>query len=329
MPGTGPFAYGDRSHVAFAPEVTYGTPVTATKFLEIQSESVKYTEEQEFLETLNTRSIQHTHAGKRSVAGAFAGLFSYSGPLATLIKHALGSASSGAANGDGQVTHTISCAEAQLTGLTLEVARDPSLYTKSFQYPGCKVKKFALKQEIGKALMFECEIMGKGTETEITLTTPTFPTVKLAHWLHLASGTGTLTLDGAAVPARSIEFSLENPMAEDAYTLQSQTRHELVASGARKVMLAVNTFIEASDPAYALFKNKTNFATVLTWKGPVIAGSSYYELSISLPYCIATAKDFNVGGAGPIEGPITIQAIANATLNNEVTITLKNIDSAI
>lgn len=330
MPGTGPFAYGNKGWIAFAPETTYKTPVTASKFLEIQSEGIKYSEDHEFQDTQNTRTVQHNHAGVRKVGGPFSGLMSYSGPLASLIKHAMGSVVTGTVNADGQYTHTISLAEALPTGLTFEAARDAALYGKSFQYPGCKIKKFGIKQEVAKNATFDFDIAGCGTENEITVTTPTFPTLKLMHWLHLLTGTGVITLNGAAIPANSIDFSIENPLAEDGHTLQSQVLHDLEASGSRKVMCNFNTFVEASDPAYALFKAKTSFATVITWKGPLIAGSSYYEFSISMPYCIATARDgINNGGSGRLTGPVSIQAIGNATLNNEVTITIKNADAAI
>jgi hypothetical protein len=322
--------YGNKSHIAFVEESTWGTPVTPpTKFVEItEAESFNWTREKKFIPTGNTRSVRHQVNGKTNLTGGFKTFLDYKGDQNLLFKHALGSNSTSAANGDGQYTHTVSLAEALPVGLTIYANRNSAVYGEEFQYPGCMVQKVTITQAVAEPAYVQFDFVGEGTQDEVTATATSFPAIEIADWNDLIAG--TLTLNGSAVPMSNLEWSLENTLADDVYTLSAVSRADLKPDGERIVMASFDTFIEATDPVYALFTGDTEFATVITWKGPLIAGTSYNEFTINMARCrITDFGGFNGGTGGPIQGKVTIRAYANSSLNNECTVVIKNADSSL
>jgi hypothetical protein len=262
--------------------------------------------------------------GKRSTSGSIEIEGVYQG-MEELIKAVMGSGSTGSVNGDGQYTHTFALAESLPVGYTLQVNKDASGGGTGMIYPGVQFNKMTLSQAIGEYLKVSFEGMGNGVETSgSTMTSPTYAAFKGIKW----GAVSALTLNSVTVPCRNIEISIENAMADDVYKLGSQTRQELKANGARNVTGKVECYFDGLTQ-YALATAGTEFAAVFTWTGPVIAGSSYYELSVSMPKCRATIDTPKVGGPGPITLNLAFQAIQNSAVNDEIVITLKNIKSAI
>ena len=318
-------AYGNNAHIGVAIETTYATPVTtATDFLEIKSESWGLTEELSFSSTLNTRTARAPVEGKSSTAGEFEIEGCYTG-MEEFIKAVMGSGSTSGPNVDGQYTHTFALAEALPVGYTLQVNKDSSGGGTGIIYPGVQFNKMSISQAIGEYAKVTFGGMGNGVETTgSTMTSPSFAAFKGMKW----SGISVLTLNNVTVPCRNIEFSIENALAEDVYKLGSKTRQELKANGARKVAGKVECYFDGLTQ-YTLATAGTEFAAVFTWQGPLIAGSSYYEFSISLPKCRATIETPKIGGPGPILLTLPYQAIQNAAANDECVITLKNVKAAI
>jgi hypothetical protein len=323
--------YGNKSRVAFVPEVTWGTAVTPpTSFVEIVApESARFVRPKTFIPTGNTRSVRHQVNGKQDTPIGFQTYLSYTGDDLLLLKHLLGSLSTGAANGDGQYTHTISLAETLPPGLTMYFDRNSAVYGKEHQYPGVVLNKFTIEQALSDVARITYEGMGDGRENEVNATASSFPTLLLADWLDLASP-GVLTLNGAAVPCDNISISFEQAMAADVYIMTQAYRADLKADGERTVTLSFDVFIEATDPLYVLWKADTEFAAVATWSGPVIAGSSYNSFSVSCPKVqITDFQGFNGGAGGPIKGKVTMRAYASASLNDEISIIVKNANATL
>lgn len=323
--------YGNKSHVAFAEETTWGTAVTPpTNFIELmEAESFTQTRERVFPPTGNTRSIYHEVAGMKTATGGFKTMLTYNGDELLLLKHVMGSVSTGSVNADGQYTHTLSFAEALPVGLTFYANRNSAVYGKEFQYPGYMLNKCTISQPIGQPASISFEGTGSGAMTEVTATSPTFPAIELATWNHLATSVGTFTLNGATVPCDNLTINIENTLS-GVQVLTQNTLADQKADGERIVTMTFDTYIVASDPVYALFTGDTEFATVVKWRGALIAGTSYAEFGVTASQCKITEHPGPQGGAGGvIKGSVTIRCKASAALNNELSIVIKNENSAL
>lgn len=318
-----PKAYGNNAHVGVAIETTYGTPVTtATDFLEIQSEGWGLTEELAYSSTLNTRSMRLPVEGKRSTAGSIEIEAVYQG-MEEYIGAIMGAASvtTGTVNADGQYTHTFALKESSPVGYTLQVNRDASGSGSGFIYPGVQFNKATFAQAMGEYMKATFEGTGNGVETSgSTMTATSFASFKGIKWGDLL----TCTINGVAdIAARNIELSIENPLADDVYKLGTKTRQELKFNGARSITGKMELYFDGLTQ-YALGTAGTEFAMTLAWRGPLIAGSSYYEISFTMPKCRATIDAPKVSGSGPIPLNFAWQAVQSAAANDELVVVVKN-----
>lgn len=321
--------YG-KGWIAWAEEVTWNTAVNPpTRFAEIVgASSFKMNREKKFILTGNTRSVQHQVDGKLDTSGGFPTFLTYDGDELNLIKHAMGSVSSSTVS-DSAYTHTFSLGESLPVGLTFDVNVDPTVYGKSFQYPGCLISKMMIEQALGDVAKISFETVGSGDMNEVDDTAASFPTITIADWNGLASP-GVLTLNSVTVPCDNLTITLENTLATDVYTMTSNQRADLKPDGERIVTYTFDTFIEASDPVYALFTGNTEFAVAVTWKGALIGATSRYSFAVSSAKAKVTEHaGINGGAAGPIKGQVTIRGYASASLNDELSIVVINGDSAI
>src|SRR3990167_1824724 len=150
----GTAGFGHKVYVGLGEEATYGTPVTRTKFLDINSESLSLSHERVISGSLNQIGTRYLRVAN--------GLFRIAGDVTFdvpyydwefILKHALGAvATTGPA--DFAYTHSFRITDALPTGLTVEIYRDSESFLGAdddvaFIYEGCKVNSLSLSAAIG------------------------------------------------------------------------------------------------------------------------------------------------------------------------------------
>ena len=254
--------------------------------------------------SLGGASVEEVIQGTSTVGGEIPLPVRYGG-LEVLFENLLGSGST-AVDGDGH-KHTFTPADALPEGLKFEIYRDmPS--AKSFQATGCMLSKGVFAIEKNAPLMFTPTFFGRD-EVQGTKGTPSYPTDTLVipSQLVVTKTTFAGTVD---VLSASIEFS--NPLTEE--------RFDLAASGALKApqrsgKRLVTGTIEgefSEENQYLDWTGGVEGTIIWTWTGPLIAGTTYNELVLTLS-AVFTARPPQVPDAGPVRMSASFQGFLNGS----------------
>lgn len=315
-------AHGYNAWVGYAEESTYGTPVTATKFLEIESEGIKSEQKPNVVPLLGHVSQRRTVTGKKSVSGSFRAPVLWEG-VEKLFKHAFGSVNT-TGPASGLYTHTFSLAADLPTGLTIEVNRDDAAISGngSFQYAGCKINKLTLDQQHEQPLMMEVDILGKDLAM-IAATAKTFPTYDAVDYAQVT--VAQIDPGGGAeftLPLKSLKITIDNALHDDQYRLGSATRAGLTRGSQRKVMLEAEIEFE-SLTAYTYYRTLATDNLRFKW----VNGTK--SLQFDAPLCIFEGEEPQSGDAGPYYLTVSCTALANSADNDELTMVLINTVSSV
>ena len=313
-------AQGFNTWIGIAEESTFGTPVTATQFYEIFSESLRYERKLNVVPLLGHRSQRRTVASKTNVSGGVKLPLLWNG-AEKFIKHAMGSV---VTTGTNPYTHTFALAAALPTGLTVEVNRDDASISgnAAFQYAGCKISKLTLTQEMEQPLTMEVEFIGRDLAL-ISGTSKTFPTYDAIDYAQVTVAQidpgGGSSFD---LPIRSLKIVIDNALHDDQYRLGGPTRAGITAGGQRKVSIEAEIEFE-SLTAYNYYKGLTTDNLRFKW----VSGAM--SLQIDCPKCTFDGEDPSAEDAGPYYLSVTNTALANAADNDELALVLINTTSAV
>lgn len=315
--------HGWNSWIGVAEEVTFGTPVTATGFVEVENESIRREVRPNVVPLLGHVSQRRTVPSKVNVSGSFRFPLLWDGITGTLLKHAMGSVNTTGPSG-GLYTHTLSLAASLPTGLTLEAARDDAAVTgnASYQYAGCKISKLTLTQEMEQPLMVDVEILGK-TRALIAATSKTFPTYDAAYYgqMTVASidpGGGS----AYSIPLKSFKLMIDNNLFDDGYRLGSAERAFISRAGQRKITLELEAEYE-NRTFIDLFTGTSLDNLRFTWV------NSTKSLQIDLPSVTFDGDEPTSEDQGPIYLSVKNTALANSADSDEMTAVLINATSAL
>lgn len=314
---------GLNGFIGLAQEVTWGTPVTANKFIEISEEGMKLNQKPLYKGVLGSPSQRYNTKSKRTAGGPIKMPMIYQGQE-YLLKHLMGSVASAQIGATGVYTHTFSLATALPVGLTAVVNRDADAIGGSscFEYPGAMVNKATFSQEIEEFLSLEVELECKD-ENLIAKPTPTFPAFKGIQWDEVS----TLTIGGVTIPAEMLEFSIDNALAGDRHKLGIATRKGLGRGDFRKCTGKIN--LEFEDlTLYNYFRSlSTAGALNVIWTGPIAAGSTPYRLRIAATNVMLEGDTPGLKEPGPIkiEMPFSCPIASGGASNSEVSIELDNL----
>ena len=311
-------AFGTGAYIGFGEEVTYGTSVTRTKFLEILEESITAKTGLAAKPTLRSASQRYTAPMKKAVEGSFKFNFPLTG-AERLIKHAMGS---NATTGTNPYTHTASLANALPVGLSIEVNRDSSGLgggSTSFLYEGCQITKFTLSQAVEDLLTCQCDIVGEDFSL-VSATSASFPTFSALDWSML---TGTANSAGTTLKMLDFELTIENGLATDRYIMGQLIRKGLGRNSARKVS---GKFTVEMDDVTSFY---TWYATSLTKDLSFVWTSGSSSLTITVPKAKFNNASPATKDAGPIQIPVEWEALVSSADNDELSIVTVNTTSTI
>lgn len=310
---------GLDAQIGFGQEVTWGTAVTPTRFLEFNSESLKF--DPTFLEPSALRAgTKYKRAGRvvqsrTSVSGDFTVELNTLG-MGMLVKNMLGSnviATTLISGSAYKQIHTPG--DFRGKGLTVQVGRpEPASGTvQPFTYAGCKVSGWDFDMKDNDYATLKLTVDGKSETTATALATASFlsggtaynfsqASLKLGGTAATATGETTIT-GGVAASTIITDFSLSGkvPMATDRFGLgNAGQKAEQLENGIPTITGKLGAEFGKTE-FYDVFRANTTFALQFDLTGPLIAAGQNYLFSIILPAV-------KLKGAAPVvSGPDIVQ----------------------
>ena len=314
---------GLDAQLGFALETTWGTPVTVTKFVEFDSESIEW--QPTYLEPTGLRvgtkfkRASRLVRSRESVSGGFELAFA-TRTMGTLLKAALGSTVT-------TPTVVLGSAYKQVhnpgdflgKSLTIQVGRpEPSGTVRAHTYEGCKISSWEFSVSDGEVAKFKVEVDGQTELTATALATASFAATPVAELFSFkdvstfklggtVSGSTELSVaGGAAVPATTVvkSFSLKGDtgMATERFGLgNAGQKAEQLENDTPTITGSLTAEFDRTT-FYDVFKANTTTAIELKLEGSVISGTDKNTIHI-----ICSAAKFKKATPA-VDGPDIVQA---------------------
>src|ERR1044071_1838270 len=301
---------GIASQFGFAQETTPGTPVTVTKFVEYNTETLDFVP--------NTIQGMGLHAGgqyarasrysrtTKTVSGAVT-MDLATRTLGVLLKNMLGSSATAtqiAATPAYKQVHNPGPLDG--LGLTLQkgVPEAGSGTVKPYTYNGAKVTSWTISQALDAIATLS---IGFDAWNEFNVSQVT--TIKFGGTASIASGVTSIASGVAVTGLTSFELTGTNPVAD--------SRFFLVSAGVKANQLE-NDYRTVSGKFsgefskaqyYDVFKAGTTTPIQVTWTQGDAGGGNAFTFDIILPACKLNSGTNNVGGPDIIQGDIEFVAL--------------------
>lgn len=309
---------GLDAQLGFAAETVVGTPVTVSKFVEFNSESLAWTPT--FVEPAGLRTGRKFKRASRLVQSrkTVEGGFEMEWPTkggGLLVAQALGSTATPV-----QIAATTAYKQVHTPGglvgksLTVQVGRpEPSGTVRAHTYAGCKITSWEFKLSNDGTLILSLDVDGWDESTATALATASFPTgaevfpfqqgvLKLGGTASTASGETSIS-GGVAATTVITEISIkgENPLATERYGIgQSGTKKEQLENDFPTITGSLSAEFNRTE-LYDLLKSNATVAIEFTMTGSLIASGNNYLISFIMPAC-------KIKEAAPsVEGPDVVQ----------------------
>jgi hypothetical protein len=311
---------GLDAQIGFAAETTVGTPVTVTRFLEFNSESLAW--KPTFVEPTGLRvgrkfkRAARLVQSRKTVEGSVELEWATKG-MGLLVAHMLGSTGTAvviAASSAYKQIHTPGGLVGK--GLTVQVGRpEPSGTVRAHTYAGCKVTSWEFKLSDSEIATLALEVDGWDEATATALATASFASgaevwnfqqavLKLGGTASTASGEMSIA-SGTQVTTIVKEISIkgENPLATERYGIgNAGVKREQLENDTPVISGSLTAEFNRTE-LYDLMKNNTTTAIELTLTGSAIpsgAGNNNL-LSFIMPAC--KLKE----AAPAVDGPDIVQ----------------------
>ena len=309
MPG-----YGAKGHVGLAKEVTWGTPVAATDYFAIISESLIHEIEQVMEQEIRgVMDEPPQYEGLNSVRGDIVCLARPAG-IGFLLRSCLGApVTTGAA---APYTHTFDTAndfadECALPPYTFEVNRNVN---QAWQFAGCVVNELTFELGVTqKLLKVTAGIMGK----QVALIAATAPTLEAADpfkWLQAAVLINAVAINDIENLRIKISNNLEFVEAMNGTKYPARIQR----NGYRTVDLDL-TFGVYNTTEYTRFTGQGETAASIT-----ITQDVNNELKFNISKLRYVGMPLGMSGPGRQTVAITAKAKYDATLGGAIEAVLKN-----
>jgi hypothetical protein len=319
------------NQIGYVDEVTYGTRVVPTRFLEFNSESLQRAQNNRASVGLRkgqkvARSDRQSQAMK-GASGSVEHDLAFQG-FGLLLKHLMGKAavlsqpSVGTAPTAWKQLFTLG--DGAGFALTTQVGRPGSAGTvHPWDYLGCKVASGSISQSLDDYARLALNLDAQNEKTDQTLATASYPaTQTLLH-----DGMLTVTVNGTGFSSMDSSFTIDRQLNLSRYFQRSSTlkkepltQNLAVASGSLKG--------EFEDLTTAgLFQNGTIVAIVFDWVGAIIGGAVTYELKITLPACRLDGPKPATSGPGILDADTPFTVLYDGT-NEPVTVEYVGTDTA-
>lgn len=275
---------GALGYVVFGKETTEGTFVTPDKFL--AATSVSFDDTNDYLSPMTIR-------GSRDMTLALPAPFVVNGslemPLVSedvelLLKSAFAASSASTSGASGSYSHVFTPGNASptLTFETYAAGTDGgSTGALQMQYSGVRVNTLELRASYGEIVTASIGLDGTDRQriSPATPLTPAYAAVSVNPFHFNGAKVSIGGSDSAIV--KDVTLSVNNNV-EHIGTLRQTRGYSRVAMGAREITLSMSMDFQ-DGTEYDRLLNDSEFAVELTFRGPLIGGTTYHSLVVNLP----------------------------------------------
>jgi hypothetical protein len=270
-------------------EVTYGTPLTVTRFFEYDSENIAESYGRTEGDPLRTGSFGVLRndrftpyfegaAGPISMAVLTKG-FGY------LLKHMLGAVATTGPAETSVYTHTGTVGDLMGDSFTCQVNRPfhPSGTNQPFTYEGGKITEWTLSNSVEGNLMVELGTDFEQVATATALATASYP----SGMENLAWAGGKINIGGVDVDVTEISINWNNGLKTDRRFLRQNTDKKEPTSSRREGTFSLKADFESltqRNRAAANTRAGALAALSAIWKGPTLLGATLFpQLAVTAP----------------------------------------------
>lgn len=336
---------GIASQFGWAQETTPGTPVTVTKFLEYNSETLDFVP--------NTIQGRGLHAGgqydrnsrysrtTKTVTGQVV-MDLATKNLGTLIKNMLGSSATAT-----QIAATTAYKQVHNPGpldglgLTLQkgVPEAASGLVKPYTYNGAKITSWTVSQAMDAIAVLTLGFDAWSEDDVTALATASYPvsnvfnfanvsTIKFGGTPSIATGVTSIASGVTVTGVTSFELTGTNPVAASRFFLGSAgTKANQLENGYRAVTGKFSGEFSKSQ-FYDVFKSGTVTPIQVTWTFGDAGGSNPFAFDVVLPACRLNTGTNNVGGPDIVQGDVEFVALDDQA-TTPIQITYTSTDTAL
>lgn len=302
---------GLSAQVGSIPEVTYGTRLAPTRFLEMIDETFDLNIDR--IESAATRAgaqflrSDRWNQGKRAPGGSLSYELANTG-FGLELKHCLGSVASAQPSAGPDPTvweHTITPGDLSALSMVKQFGlTDIVGTTHVHEYVGCCVNGWEISQSLDQTARLTVDYIARdSTEDGQTLATASYPTQTLFSAEDLV-----VTVAGSAYDVRSVSLKADNSLKEDRYFTGSQLRKHPISNKLRSLMLTVDS--EFNDLTQVnRIKATSTVAITLKWTGAIISNAFHFALEVTLPACRLDTGAPKFNGPDIVSQPLVFKAL--------------------
>lgn len=322
---------GLDAQLGFAAESTFGTGVTATRFLEFDNEDLKF--QPTWLEGEGLRAGKKFKRAARVAVSrkAVSGKFDIKVPnmgMGLLLKHMVGSSATAA-----QIDETDAYEQIHTPGdlygksLTVQVGRpEPGSGTvRPFGYTGCKVTQWEMTLQDGDHLKLSVTLDGRDEDTSTGLAVASYASgAELFNFSHAtlklggtpATADGKTTISGGTAVAtviNQIQLKGESPMAVDRYGIgNAGLKAEQIENDYPNVTGSLDAEFDKTE-LYDVFKAYDSLALELVLEFGAADTDQPFHLSFLAPAIKFKESSPSVDGPGIVKAQTEFEVYDNET----------------
>jgi hypothetical protein len=325
--------FGFDSAVGVAKETTFGTFVTATTFIEFNSEGFKQERDSKTLESINaSRDPKKRLTFNENISGSIeAELNLASDGIINILKQGMGGTCSSVVTSAGvSYTHTLWSGDMEnnkptstgsdMKSLSFQVRKGS---THVWCYAGMRANTLSFKAESGGPVVFSSELIGQTCSITSTIPAISVTDVNPCTFVGVTVQTGATTTSLATEYFKSFELTINNNLDGEQRVLGS--RNVVCLPPKRRETKLKFTQIFDTITAYNRFLAETITAIKISITGPTIASSSLpHQLDITLPRCYFKSNMPTVGGPDPIMLEMECDVLYDSTLGSAVKMEVTN-----
>ncbi len=268
-------------------EVTYGTPVTVSRFFEYESENISETYGRTEGDPLRVGSGFVRNDRFTPYVGGAAGTLQMTAMTKGFgfwLQHMMGAAATTGPAETSVYTHTGT--EGSLVGksFTAQVNRPfhPSGTNQAFTYSGGKVSKWTLSNSVDGNLLLDLDCDFQTWDTGIALATASYPSsMEPFSWVG-----GYVTIGGSNYDVTEFSLEVDNGLDVDRRQIRANPLKKEPTAARRSASFSISADFDSlvqRNRAAATTRAGALAAVTGVWRGPTLLGTTIYpEFSVSL-----------------------------------------------
>lgn len=317
--------------IGIVDEVTYGTPPVVTRFYEFNSEAIREAEGRTEGTPLRVGQFhKRTDRWTPYFSGASGSiqLDVLTKGFGLLLKHMLGTVSTGAAEEIVVFPHTATESDLITKSFTCQVTRPfhPSGTVQAFTYSGGKITEWTLSNSVDGNLVADLSVDFQQVSTAVATATAAYP----SGMENLTWAGGVVSIAGSNYDVTEISIGCNNGLDTDRRQIRANTLKKEPTGGQRE-----GTFSIQADFDSLTQRNRAHTTTragglaqiVATWTGPTLLGSTIFpSLQVTIPN--VRFDEWEGANGGPEGVTQSLSGVWRSDTSSAATIVYKSADSA-